>query len=207
MTLPKDPIASSNKKALASQMMQDRILEVTIEILGTEGYAALTASKLSQRAGISKGALYHHFDNLGEVKLSALASLLDIFMQVEDPSLFAGLDEYLATTGDTLFAQMRQQPVAMKALYAFAFQAMVDESVKLQIRQLTEHSLDQYGQAIKHFCPTLSSRQLKQAVLVMDAYFAGTIIHWFLLEDPTACRAGWRMFSGVLLHSLKPGGK
>ena len=204
MKQPPQP-ADTGKKAQASRLMRRKILQVTIDIVGSEGYAALTASKLSQQAGISKGALYHHFANLEEVRRHALMLLLEMFMAARDPNLFASLEDYLATAGEALFAQMEEQPVAMKAMYAFVFQALVDDTLRRQILQLVEHGLVQYRHAIQHFYPALSPQRLERVVLVMDAYLAGAGMHWFLLEDGAMCRAGWRLFTAMLLDSLNTG--
>ena len=194
--------APQNKKVLASQQMRQTILRTTIEIIGSEGYVALTASRLSQRASISKGALYHHFANLDDVRMSALAYLMTLFIAAE-PDNTASFSDYLNASGERLFNRMKQQPVAMKALYAYIFQALVDEPLKRQIKELMTQSLDEYTEVIGRYFPALSDKQRNQVVLILDAYFGGAVFQWFLLDDEAACLAGWRQFSSMLVSTLQ----
>ena len=194
--------APQNKKTLASQKMRQKILRSTIEIIGSEGYVALTASRLSEQAGISKGALYHHFANLDDVRMSALTSLLTMFVAAE-PDDTASFGDFLDASGERLFDRMKKQPVAMKALYAFIFQALVDDALKPQIKALMLQSLNDYTDVIEHYFPALSDNHRHQVVLMLDAYFGGAVFQWFLLDDEAACLASWRQFSGMLLSKLE----
>ncbi len=197
------------KKAQASLQMRQKILDTTIEILGTEGYTLVTANNLSQKAGVSKGALYHHFANLEEVKIAALEQLINQFMISENPIYHPNLSDYLNKTGEGLFETMTQHPVAMKAMYAFISQAMVDEHLKKHLGQLTNHSLEQYRKALSYFYPNISQKRLAVAVQALDAYFTGTVIQWFLLEEqpnnrwPLAARRfSWNLLCTMLISML-----
>jgi len=195
-----------NKNTLASRRTKQNILDSSVAILGLEGYSALTTSKLSGHAKISKGALYHHFSNLDEVKYATLEYLVESFNTITDPQKFAELSGYLAVTENLLFSNMKEQPIMMKALYAFIAEAMFDDKKKYQLQKLFRNSMDTYFKAVKHFYPDLSSEQLTSIVQVIDAYFTGAVIHWYLLDDPKQCRANWNMFSSMLLGML-PGRK
>ena len=191
-----------NKKALASERMRRNILQVTIEILGGEGYAALTANRLSQQAGISKGALYHHFANLDDVRHHALSYLLNTFVAVDEPNTFANFEDYLSSNGRQLFMRIKKQPLATKALYVFMFEAMVDGPLRQRIQQLMKQSLSEYTHAFEYFFPAMTTQQLSQSVLMLDAYFSGAIFHWFLLDDEVGCLFSWEMFSQLLINHL-----
>lgn len=56
---------------------RQRILEVTAEIMRRQGYVATSLSDILKEAGISKGALYHHFANKQEL---AYAVFEEIFV-------------------------------------------------------------------------------------------------------------------------------
>lgn len=191
-----------NKNALASKRMQRRIVDVSVQIVGDEGFSALTVGKLSQRAGISKGALYHHFDSLSEVRRAVLNSLLDPFTQPDAPASYNNFETYLSAVGCNLFDRLADDPVEMRALYAFVAQALVDEAVRKDIRLLIKGSLSEYTEAVRHFFPGLSHRQVETTVLILDAYFCGLIFHWYLLEDSLACHTGWDSLKQILARSL-----
>lgn len=192
-----------NKKELASLQMRNKILNTTIEILGNEGYTEVTASNLSRKAGISKGALYHHFANLDEIRFAALAVLVEQMMEIDEPGRFHNLETFLETTGEIIFTGMEEFPVAIKALYVFITRAFVDEVVKSQMQTLVNHALNQYQQAIRYFCPELGEEELEGLVRIIDTYIGGATLQWYIIDDPAACRAGWQQFSRLILQYLE----
>lgn len=44
-----------------SAAMRDRLIEATLEVLRSEGYAHASVSRIVERAGVSRGAYLHHF--------------------------------------------------------------------------------------------------------------------------------------------------
>lgn len=203
MTTPEVNVVKPNKKVQASLQMQQKILAATIDILGTDGYSAVTASNLSQKAKISKGVLYHHFANLNDIRLAALAVLIEQFMEAGDPSQACCLEEYLAATGEALFEKTAKNSVAMKALYAFVMQALVDDSIKTPLQRLVRHALEQYQHVFQHFCPEANAEALAEVVQALDAYFGGAILHWYLMDDPARCLASWQQFRRMLVRHLE----
>jgi len=51
-------------QALATRQ---RLVDVATELFTTQGFAAVTTTSLSEEAGVTRGALYHHFANMTEV--------------------------------------------------------------------------------------------------------------------------------------------
>ena len=191
-----------NKKEQASLQMRHNILSTTIEILGTEGYAQVTASNLSKKAGISKGALYHHFANLDEIRFAALALLIDKFMETNDPARFKSLENFLEATSEMMVSSMKEYPIDFKALYVFITQAFFDDAAKSQLQTLVNHALDQYLQAFQFFCPELDKEELSGLVRIVDAYFGGSVLQWYIMDDPSASRASWQQFNQLVLQHI-----
>jgi AcrR family transcriptional regulator len=55
--------------------MQTRLVDATITALIEEGYARTTASEVCARAGVTRGALHHHFASLSALYAAALERL------------------------------------------------------------------------------------------------------------------------------------
>jgi AcrR family transcriptional regulator len=55
--------------------MRARLLDATIESLAEKGYGGTTTLEVQQRAGVSRGALLHHFASRTELILAALEHL------------------------------------------------------------------------------------------------------------------------------------
>lgn len=60
-----------------SEETQRRLLEATIALLLERGYSRLTTPDIARRAGVSRGALTHHFTNKEDIVARALAAHLD----------------------------------------------------------------------------------------------------------------------------------
>jgi AcrR family transcriptional regulator len=57
-----------------SNATQVQILQATTEILFTEGYAAATTQRIASRAGVSRGAMLHHFPTKVDLMLAVVRS-------------------------------------------------------------------------------------------------------------------------------------
>ncbi|WED25211.1 TetR/AcrR family transcriptional regulator [Vibrio sp. DW001] len=195
-----------NKKQLAAEKMKKTLIEATIEIVGTSGIEKLTTSALSKKANTSKGGLYHHFDSLNTLKISAFQTLVDGFLNLgNDHMQFNSLEEYLSFIGDLTFNAMEQRPVELKALMVFIQQAMFEPEFKKGVTQLTKSSLDRYAEVVSNQFPSLTKSQVSTVVQILDAHFGGSMIHWYLLDDPIQCRENWRSLCKIICFSLHEG--
>ncbi len=55
--------------------MRARLIEATIQSLVDRGYAATTVVEVCKRAGVTRGALFHHFEDLADLLGAALTAL------------------------------------------------------------------------------------------------------------------------------------
>ncbi|MBE9606791.1 TetR/AcrR family transcriptional regulator [Acetobacteraceae bacterium H6797] len=60
-----------------SEETQRRLLEATIALLLERGYTRLTTPDIARRAGVSRGALTHHFANKEDIVVRAVANQLE----------------------------------------------------------------------------------------------------------------------------------
>ena len=188
-----------NLKTQASEETKRNIVQTAIAILGTGGYPALTVGKLSQQAGISKGALYHHFESLDEVRLSALGALIEQLVTIKDPAQFESLSEYLEDLGEEQFDDLENEPTAVKAIMAFLAQGIFDERAALQLREMMASSMEQCNIAFKYFTPNLPEQKQEVLHMVIDSHFVGMFSQWFLEFDRAQCRENWNALSEMIL--------
>jgi len=69
---------TKDKRLEKGKAMRDRILHDTLELVGENGLSKLSARSLSQKIGISKANLFHHFKNMDEIKLESCLYFLTI---------------------------------------------------------------------------------------------------------------------------------
>lgn len=69
----------------------ERLLDATIHSLVTYGYAGTTTQKIQDGAGVSRGALLHHFSSKQELLVAAIHHIADLRVR-EFSEQVAGLD-------------------------------------------------------------------------------------------------------------------
>jgi AcrR family transcriptional regulator len=94
-------------QAERSEATRVRIVEATRALFREQGYEAVSTSNILRAAGVSRGGLYHHFENKEQL-------LVEVFAAVERDLL------------ERLAQQAEEQPTPFAALRAWA-QAYLDE--------------------------------------------------------------------------------
>jgi AcrR family transcriptional regulator len=69
--------AEPTHQALKSAQTRARLIEATIRCLLKFGYSGTTTPKVAAEAGLSRGAMLHHFENGGALMQATIAELLD----------------------------------------------------------------------------------------------------------------------------------
>ena len=69
--------AERRTQAERSETMRQRLIEATLECLVSEGYAGITIAKITDRAGVSRGAPLHHFASKGGLIEAAAWEVVD----------------------------------------------------------------------------------------------------------------------------------
>lgn len=64
-------------QATRSREARERLLDATIHVLLEKGYNGLTTKEVASRAGLSNGALMHHYANKAELVVAATAAVYD----------------------------------------------------------------------------------------------------------------------------------
>lgn len=71
------------------------IVEAAAAIIAENGFSALTAASLIQRAGISKGGLYHHFKHMEAVSVAVLELIAERFVELLDTRVDSSIEAML----------------------------------------------------------------------------------------------------------------
>jgi len=133
-------------QAQKSAMTRDRILDAAIECFITMGYTKVTTAKVSDTAGVSRGAMLHHFPSKLELIRAAIEylhdKLLEDFTQrmSDIPSSLkdkekrrAGLDAYYDHLHCDLFAAYHELCVAGRT------DPEMDEMLQQSVERFEDH--------------------------------------------------------------------
>ena len=64
-------------QATRSREAREKLLNASIQVLLEKGYTGLTTKEVAQRAGLSIGALMHHYENKAQLVIAATAAVYD----------------------------------------------------------------------------------------------------------------------------------
>lgn len=73
---PDEATAPRTKKQLQTEVAKARICDAVVECLDEFGYAETSINRVQQRAGVSRGALTHHFPSKEEMMVETVERLL-----------------------------------------------------------------------------------------------------------------------------------
>ncbi|WP_374764379.1 TetR/AcrR family transcriptional regulator [Yunchengibacter salinarum] len=73
MPLPSDLPEDAGPQARKSALTRERIIKAAIQVLLEEGYAGITTPRIAEKAGLSRGAMMHHFSN----RLTVITGVID----------------------------------------------------------------------------------------------------------------------------------
>ncbi|CAM3889818.1 TetR/AcrR family transcriptional regulator [Tsukamurella ocularis] len=84
-------------RAEQKELTREKLLDATITSLVTHGYAGTTTQRIQEAAGVSRGALLHHFGSKSELLVAAIHHVADARLRQ-----MAGLSAEFADSTDPL---------------------------------------------------------------------------------------------------------
>jgi AcrR family transcriptional regulator len=81
--MPPTPVLRRTRRTQAerTEETRGRILDAAVEVLSTRGYAGLRTAEVATKAGVSRGALTHHFPSRDELLVAVVA---DVFRRASE---------------------------------------------------------------------------------------------------------------------------
>lgn len=117
-----DGVEQLGKQAAKSRRTQDAIINAVIELINQGGYAAASSTQIARKAGISWGAVQHHFGNKEEILKAVLERSHNIFVErlqsvsYKNCSLKTRVDRFVEAAWSHY--QDKEYPAAMEILLA-----------------------------------------------------------------------------------------
>ncbi len=131
---------------LAREQTRQAITSAALELFGNRGYAQTTISAIAQKAGISKGLIYHYFDGKETILRGIFDDLVHIGDQMMDEALrLADPKEAFRHMMEGQFAYIIGHPALMRLMVSLVLQpdalqelrAAIDRAMELQIEKFS----------------------------------------------------------------------
>lgn len=172
-------------QALKSQRTRERLLDATLEVIVSDGFARATTARICEVAGVSRGAQTHHYPTKNELIVAALQRMT-LQWVVEARDLMASLDpsdRLLRTVIDSLWEGFLDDhfiscvlDVLVAARTDQILRPVVAEADRAVVEAVVAFSVD-----IAH--PTASPEQLAEALEMTFYYFRGLALERGIHDD------------------------
>lgn len=167
-------------QAAKSRATQDRIINAVIGLIREKGYLAASSTEIAKRAGVTWGAVQHHFGGKDEILGEVLERSHRTFQQrLDDPSFAKGTPaKRVARYVDAAWAHYRgdEYMATMEILLASRGHGSAVEELSIS-RSREEHLA--LGRRIFHDS-TASKKQLQETIYIVHCMLTGILIETVL---------------------------
>jgi AcrR family transcriptional regulator len=182
------------------EAMRARLLDATVDCLAESGYSGFSTNDVVRRAGVSRGALAHHFPTKGDLVAAAADRLIDQ-RAAEFRVRFAAIAPAKRTTAkalDVLWTFFDDPSFA--ALLDLMVAARTDPELRPVMAAGTRHAADVTREVFGEAFPALAGRPFVGQVLDgILALYTGLAAQQALDDDPDGRRRAVRqLLKGAL---------
>ncbi len=148
-TLNSDAISEPGLQAAKSAATRARLIDATIRCIIKYGYARTTTPRVAEEAGMSRGAMLHHFDNGSALMQAAIAELHEKRLRAFRQSAGTTIHD-VKTLVRAYWKQVSSQ--TFTAFHELAIAARADQELaKILVPAQDEFRVRWYKQAIELF--------------------------------------------------------
>jgi len=188
----------------AAQQTRQKIIEAAFEIVGKSGYEALTTNSLIAKAGVAKGTLYHHFNNLDDVVYSMIQAMLDQAFDDINTGKYLNITEYFEALGQYIISDFISDQRLLNVIYGFLPKGMNDPAVRGVALRILESACNRIAPEIQYFYDgKLSDEKIDHAIRMIDMFCSGFCIHYVIYADNDKYKAIWTEFTDMLIGFLE----
>lgn len=199
------PIKKRRTQAERSEAMRKRILTATLKCLAAEGYAGTTVSQIIAEAGVSRGALMHHFENK-EALIAATAKMMVKRVYVQMGQAMGALSESEDRLHDILYNVWKNvfNQSEYRALLELLFASQRDDELAATLQKVWTAGYITLGNAAEHYLePIQAGTDVRQIMVLAQWLLRGMALDHHLVENPGLFDHFLRLWSNMLALHLK----
>ena len=182
---------------------RSRLLQAAFELLKTAPFSALTASKITTAAGLSKGALFHHFSQIEDFYLYMLDSIIQTFDGAIQANSATSFEIFLQTSMEITFEMVENSPEVFTAIYSFLDLARFKPRYAQKVRAILEAEMEKWKNDLAlYFPPGFSQKRQEGILYLIDMYFSGLGTHYLVLKNKARYKAITQEFITMLSRHI-----
>lgn len=191
---------------MATRSTQQRILQAALELFNAEGTAAVSASRIAECCGISKGNLQYHFPNKRDL-------ILALFQRAVEEMNASWYRDHLAPTLEHM-AEMFVRQLQLIVKYRFFYRELAgllrqDPDLRRRYAQNRERRLqviEKFMQALAHhglMCLPADPRRLR-SIIEVTWILSENWVNYTEYQDRELCAATIQEGYHGILEVLRP---
>ena len=185
-----------------AEQTRQKILEATFAIIREEGFPAVSANRITEVAGISKGGFFHHFPTVDDLYLYLLETLIERIDVDLDPASFKDFRAYFTFTTEYMIRFVADAPEMITIIFYFISQSRHNADYHSRIRAMMETSFAAWADKIAFFFhKPLKKRQREGLIRLIDLYFVGFSFHLLMMDDAPRYRALSEEFCTMIINT------
>ena len=196
---PREPKKPTDLRLKRGAKTKKAILRTALEILGTQGKKGVTTRALMKKAKVSKGTLYHHFENTDQILFEAMGLMIEQILSGISQSAHGNVKDYLEGMGLASLEATQKEKKIFRAFFSLIEKGLFDPHYRKYLNQLYE-SL--FNAAHKNLLQSLKTRppekRLLTATLASCVLVDGMCLYAMFLPHTRNLETMWSQLSPLL---------
>ena len=174
-------MATRSEKATETKK---RIIDGAVDLIREQGPEALTSGKLAKHLGISKGTLFHHFEDMNSIKLGLLETIFGEMDRNIRRADHKDLWALISSMIDATFGAIEKYRNVHDALLYFVSSSARDDDIRQRFKRHGEQMFREWRDVIfSHAQCEMKDDEKERFVRIIDMYFAGLCVHQLIFDD------------------------
>ena len=197
-----------NKQRERAEATRRKLVTAAYQVIRADGIENLSANKIVQTAGVSKGSFFHHFAQMEDLYLEILTDLTQAFDEGLTPEKFDSLEDFLLSASDFSMRFVDNMPEISSTIFFFISQALRNPAYHKKLKTMFAATLNDWLSKVEHLVtPALSEQDLDCLIRIIDMFFAGLTVHHFIFNEPERYRQITKDFAQMVSGFIKLRGK
>ncbi|MGE6698928.1 TetR/AcrR family transcriptional regulator [Hyphomonas sp. NPDC076900] len=182
-----------------SESMQRRVLDATLRCIGERGYIGVSLQDIADAAGVSRGAITHHYSS----KIELTSSAIQHFVQWRHEKVYSAFegkgDLDLRARLDVLWGEFQEIfPITFELIVALRS----DKELLALYKRSSKTRIEEIVTGYDDFFPELSGMKVPGVLIaVMAAFYRGAYIE-MVSREPGYIDEMKRVFQDMLMKYL-----
>ena len=193
-----------NTRKLQAESTKKALVDAAYKIIKESGFQEISANKIVEVSGLSKGSVFHHFPQIEDLYLHILDKTIEKYNEELEPGRFSSFERYISFTSDYLLDSLDEHPESTIALFYFFSRCQHNPEYQARLQKMMEDSFEVWsGKLASFFGHTLSKSEKDFLIRTMDIYFGGLSTHYLIFKDKKRYKKLTREFASLIADYVR----